>query len=654
MLGRSRTCQLRLPGDTTVSRQHCLIELENDGIWVQDLGSLNGTFVNGQKIGQREHQPGADATMVAPARQELQDGDELRICNNVFAVVLVEAPAPVEAPPVLTPKPRVGSSEGWDEPAAKPTVLRRYTDVFFPPKVRVGKPTNLRVRIARTRLHAHDATLDLEWPTGVGAVPVTVCVAAENFTVESDPHATLFVPREDDSPAVQFRLIGNAVGPGRIMLDFSQHGRPVGSVDLSVAVLDSPIEVGPASAPQSELRLRVGGDCPDVTLTVHEYRCSPGRLHFTLYSRDPRLRDLPWINHGDLGSIDLHQDTVSWVGRHLDFVNCWPSAEQGRSLADFGNRLYDQVLPEKLQQLCWTLAERRVTTLLVLSDEPHIPWELIRPHRLDPASGQRQELPFWGEFFALGRWLRGPAVADRFSLRRICAVVPGASSDTSPSGSARNLALDSSSTLQPEQAVQAPALPGAQRELQVLLALVASGADVEVLPARRREVLATLENGTFDLLHVASHGAFAGTQAADDASLLLEDGAFKASELPPRLADRLRSSAPLIFFNACQTGRMGYSLTRLGAWSAELIRLGCGGFIGTHWRVTDDVALEVAREFYRLLLLRTPIAEALRRARLKVRESFPDDPTWLAYSCFADPNARLADCSGWFQPVLCI
>jgi pSer/pThr/pTyr-binding forkhead associated (FHA) protein len=116
MLGRSRTCQLRLPGDATVSRQHCLIELENDGIWVQDLGSLNGTFVNGQKIGQRERQPDADATMVAPARQELQDGDELRICNNIFAVVLVETPAPVEAPPVLTPKPRVGNSSGWVQP----------------------------------------------------------------------------------------------------------------------------------------------------------------------------------------------------------------------------------------------------------------------------------------------------------------------------------------------------------------------------------------------------------------------------------------------------------------------------------------------------------------------------------------------------------
>jgi len=90
VLGRSRSCTLRLPGDATVSRQHCLVELDADGVWIQDLGSLNGTFVNGEKIGQREAQRSDDATMVQPGRQCLRDGDLLRICNNVFAVRVLE------------------------------------------------------------------------------------------------------------------------------------------------------------------------------------------------------------------------------------------------------------------------------------------------------------------------------------------------------------------------------------------------------------------------------------------------------------------------------------------------------------------------------------------------------------------------------------
>ena len=91
VLGRSRSCHLRLPGDAAVSRQHCLVELEKGGAWVQDLGSKNGTFINGEKIGQREKQRQAEATMVAPVRQELNDGDELRICNIIFAVVLTDS-----------------------------------------------------------------------------------------------------------------------------------------------------------------------------------------------------------------------------------------------------------------------------------------------------------------------------------------------------------------------------------------------------------------------------------------------------------------------------------------------------------------------------------------------------------------------------------
>src|SRR5262245_13422215 len=78
VLGRSRSCSLRLPTDATVSRQHCLIELDAKGVWVQDLGSMNGTHVNGEKIGQREPSRGDDQTAIQPGRHELQDGDELR------------------------------------------------------------------------------------------------------------------------------------------------------------------------------------------------------------------------------------------------------------------------------------------------------------------------------------------------------------------------------------------------------------------------------------------------------------------------------------------------------------------------------------------------------------------------------------------------
>lgn len=93
ILGRSRSCTLRLPGDASVSRQHCVIELDKYGAWVQDLGSLNGTLINGENIGTGVRTPQEDhATMRQPRRHMLNDGDELRICNNIFAVVLNSIP----------------------------------------------------------------------------------------------------------------------------------------------------------------------------------------------------------------------------------------------------------------------------------------------------------------------------------------------------------------------------------------------------------------------------------------------------------------------------------------------------------------------------------------------------------------------------------
>jgi pSer/pThr/pTyr-binding forkhead associated (FHA) protein len=106
MVGRSRSCELRLAADGTVSRHHCLIELDDLGAWVQDLGSLNGTYVNGEKIGSRpKTQVEDDPTLVQPPRHVLEDGDELRVCNNVFAVCLSNA--------VVQEKPIECSSGQW-------------------------------------------------------------------------------------------------------------------------------------------------------------------------------------------------------------------------------------------------------------------------------------------------------------------------------------------------------------------------------------------------------------------------------------------------------------------------------------------------------------------------------------------------------------
>ena len=50
LIGRSDTAHLYLPEDRFFSRHHCLLEIAPPRCFLRDLGSTNGTFVNGQRV----------------------------------------------------------------------------------------------------------------------------------------------------------------------------------------------------------------------------------------------------------------------------------------------------------------------------------------------------------------------------------------------------------------------------------------------------------------------------------------------------------------------------------------------------------------------------------------------------------------------------
>ncbi|MDX1565311.1 MAG: FHA domain-containing protein, partial [Phycisphaeraceae bacterium] len=64
VLGRGHGCDLRIPL-TSVSREHCQIELRDDGAYLSDLGSSNGTYHNSTRITEVELEAG-DTVMVGP------------------------------------------------------------------------------------------------------------------------------------------------------------------------------------------------------------------------------------------------------------------------------------------------------------------------------------------------------------------------------------------------------------------------------------------------------------------------------------------------------------------------------------------------------------------------------------------------------------
>jgi pSer/pThr/pTyr-binding forkhead associated (FHA) protein len=95
IIGRAEDCEIRLPMDfahADASRHHCLLEIDAPQIRVRDLGSRNGTFVNGSLIGKRPRDQSPDESAFGSFMpQELEDGDEVQVGHTVFQLQ-VEVP----------------------------------------------------------------------------------------------------------------------------------------------------------------------------------------------------------------------------------------------------------------------------------------------------------------------------------------------------------------------------------------------------------------------------------------------------------------------------------------------------------------------------------------------------------------------------------
>jgi pSer/pThr/pTyr-binding forkhead associated (FHA) protein len=88
VVGRSRDCSMMLPEwHNLVSRHHCLFDIDGPEITVRDLGSMNGTFVNGELIGKRDEKSLKENTLAASSpRRPLHDGDTVKVGDVVLQV----------------------------------------------------------------------------------------------------------------------------------------------------------------------------------------------------------------------------------------------------------------------------------------------------------------------------------------------------------------------------------------------------------------------------------------------------------------------------------------------------------------------------------------------------------------------------------------
>ena len=147
LVGRAPTCDIPII-DPTISRRHAEVQLGDGGVQVRDLGSSNGTFVNGKRV---------EAGPIAP-------GDMVTFGKVEFTLTQVEPPKPVpaEAPPPDAVAPPPGATIVRQLPVSSGTPPTSHAGVPGTPpnKAQEKLTTLLEVSKGLGRAVDTDAILD--------------------------------------------------------------------------------------------------------------------------------------------------------------------------------------------------------------------------------------------------------------------------------------------------------------------------------------------------------------------------------------------------------------------------------------------------------------------------------------------------------------
>lgn len=529
----------------------------------------------------------------------------------------------------------ISGRESAMAPVEQTPGLTRYTDISCPRRAWIETPRVSVVVRLTVEQPEHSAAEDAL--TGLATTPVQVRLSAPGFDLLNPPLQETPIVPDQDSPPLVFDLKPKQTGHTYLLFDFLQDGQPLRTVTVPVEIMAHEVAqemsnqlrqqlVNP-TAPPPDLVLHIGWDQATRSLEFTLIRgggawwrsfqpvqlaTNPADHAFELYRR--------------ITSLANAEDATFNAAQQQRLII--PAADVDRQLRKLGNDLWDTLLPPDLRQLYSEERQRwQDRSLLIYSDEPHLPWELVWPY--DQINGEWQDETPWCITTQLTRWLRRDA--------------QGNGNEAAPG----QLTLRHAAVLAPSYQQLSP-LPATVAERDLLKTLFAAHTITDLSPTDNSwgRVMDLLEGGGYDWMHFASHGSFYPAAPASDSALWLDqDRSLNPEHLTgAAIVRHFRQRRPAFVFNACEVGRQGWALTRIGGWANQLVRLNASLFVGPLWIVSDSGAATFASAFYGALLDGATVAVAVRLARLACRTA--GDPTWLAYSVYAHPNAKLVNASG--------
>lgn len=492
-----------------------------------------------------------------------------------------------------------------------PRLEKRNLRADFPSSLVVGKQATLKVYLSKQKPPRGATGLAVEQPQGTQLD--VVVQARRGLEVLGDPAGKLVIGAPDEFEPLRFQLRATEAGDGDARVIVFRDGAVIGYLKLSPSIVASARglhagESKPVSFGGSLADVQV--ETPDLSLHIEEQTAADGRRGFSVYlsARDASLN----LNLKKIGPMYFQSDPGPFFGEFYRGIEGLPltsmddMARAGKEVEARGVFLFEQLFPQEAQELLWSLRDR-IKTVFVQSSEPWVPWELCR--MTGEEGGRKVEGPFFCEAFEMTRWLPGTGIQPALRLSKMAVVVPEGSG-----------------------------LPYSASEAQFLLELAGGQRQVSRVPARYLPLFEAFSAGQYDGWHFSGHGAVRGADPNKSEMLLEQQETLTPLRISGQAAN-LGLSHPLVFLNACQIGAGGMSLTDIGGWARQFIAAGAGAFIGAHWAIYDRTSYFFAKELYTRLLAGLPVGKAVREARLAVKPA--GDSTWLAYTVFAHPLAKV-------------
>jgi hypothetical protein len=454
----------------------------------------------------------------------------------------------------------------------------------------------------------------------VGDYTLTVHLIADGFQFREGESAMLELPVTYEAPYPQTTVHLTAEAHPEdlralaVQAAFAVDSEPMGFASRTVCVARTADLAGTATAPPAGLSIDVraptGGPAPDLVVYILQQESeSSGRFRWVFDSPHLTSSELPLgVVECDLGD-EPGQYTVNLVNK----VN----AQEGKpsvylQLMGLGRQI-GRKAPREFWDVLRAVAAKAgaIPSVLFLSQEPHVPWELAR---MDPPLLDEGAPPFLCAQAAVGRWVLGEGRPPLPPPREIEVESIGVVSGVYQSGGWARLV-----EAEKESASLSETYGARQVNASIAEVLAAVGAVPPI-----------------DVLHFAVHGLY--DPDSPEEGLMLLDGCLS----PEAVLGLDLPHAPFVFLNACQVGAAKEVLGEYAGVGPAFLTAGAAAVVAPLWSVRDTVAREVALRFYAEALAGTPVAEILRRERARFLPS-PDTltSTYLAYQYFGHPLMRL-------------